>query len=220
MNGWAYAFGAKALLWKDNDSFRNQKIQGQVGTPTPFLRPQYLFGLTVHWVGLAFSEAHTESFPSRLQRAHISYHSACLSKCNIPPWGASSPIPQLVFIHARNFNSVLGLTKWELCPPHKATTTSRFTESSEISQFTGGGGGEGETQTVKLVTWCLIDQTMRDWIGLLFNRLSCHVVATVSERFSSSFCFVFFFFLNTKIRAHQIEGWIANNVFSLNPWSH
>lgn len=30
----------------------------------------------------------------------------------------------------------------------------------------------------------------------------------------------FFFFLNTKIRAHQIEGWIANKVFSLNPWSN
>lgn len=119
-------------------------------------------------------------FLTKLQRALIIFYLSV--KTRIPPRSVGSPTPQLVFIHTRNFNSVLGLTKRELCP-HKATTTSQFTESNEISQFTGG------TQTVKLVTWCLIDQTMRDSNSSLFNRLSCHVVATVSERFSlSPFC--------------------------------
>lgn len=61
LNRWAYVLGAKVFLLKDNNSFRNQKIQGQVGTPTPFVRPWHLFGLTAHWVGPAPSKAHTES---------------------------------------------------------------------------------------------------------------------------------------------------------------
>lgn len=127
--------GAKTLLLKNTIHSKIRKVQGQVGAPPHFKTRVFI------WPNSSLSrtsllEAHTECSLCRSERS-FSIPFSLPVKCNIPPWGGSSPIPPAGFIHTRNFNSVLGLTKWELCP-HKATTTSQFTESDEISQFTGG----------------------------------------------------------------------------------
>lgn len=51
-----------------------------------------------------------QSFLGRSQRAHLSAFSVSV-KSYISPRGVSSAIPQLVFIHTRNFDSALDLTK-------------------------------------------------------------------------------------------------------------
>lgn len=133
--------GAKVLLFKNKifHGVRKSKVKSE-----PYSHPRHpIFKTRVIYLALQLTEdkpflKHTlRVFPEQVTKSSYFIHSASLSKCNIAPWGASSPIPQLVFIHTRNFNSVLGLTKWELCL-HKATTTSQFTESNELSQFTGG----------------------------------------------------------------------------------
>lgn len=133
----------KHELWNKSIVCKKIKFIQELGNPRSSQCPYPIFRTKVFiWPHSSLSrtsllEAQTESFLSRSKRSYFIPFSLSV-KCNIPPWGGSSPIPQLVFIHTRNFNSVLGLTKWELCP-HKATTTSQFTESNEISQFTGGG---------------------------------------------------------------------------------
>ena len=61
------------ISFQRKNSFRNQKIQGPVGIPIPFLRSRYSSGLRELRVGPASSEAHTGSL-SRVGYKELIFH--------------------------------------------------------------------------------------------------------------------------------------------------
>ena len=83
---------SKSISFQRKNSFRNQKIQGPVGIPTPFLRSRYSSGLRELRQGQPLLGRTLGVLPGQVTKSSC-FTPFSLSKCSIPPGKGAVQLP-------------------------------------------------------------------------------------------------------------------------------